>query len=159
MPSRSSASPPKSNPKIGLKRKRKERVGLEHPLTTANAVSSRASRGVKRQRAEILSQVEAEDVSEGGTENDAWLEDGYFSRRTNRKPVPAPETEGASSEIDDHAPPPVHETHVASSRTKTRSKSDHRVKYVPPDETPAQRDARTIFVGNVPIVVVKSKVA
>ena len=64
----------------------------------------------------------------------------------------------SSGEEDQDAEPPMHETHTSASATKLRSKPRKKAKYVTPGETPAQRDARTIFVGNIPIDVAKSKV-
>ena len=49
----------------------------------------------------------------------------------------------------------VHESVASGSKSKTGS---GKTKYVPPEETQEQRDARTVFVGNVPVEVVKSRV-
>ena len=49
----------------------------------------------------------------------------------------------------------VHESVAVGDKSKTVS---GKVKYAPQEETPEQRDARTVFVGNVPVEVVKSKV-
>lgn len=48
----------------------------------------------------------------------------------------------------------VHETLLKGNSTKSASKK----KYVPAGETKEQRDARTIFIGNVPIEAVTSRV-
>lgn len=137
-----------------------EQAGSEHPLTTV--VEPGVSNVSKKPRAAAVAEIGTEDGLGDDTDNDAWLEDSYFSRRPTQKP--APETEGAAESAsasgtdDENAPPPVHETHVESGRSNTRSKAQKKVKYIPPDESPAQRDARTVFIGNVPIAVVKSKV-
>ncbi|KAF8512303.1 hypothetical protein BU17DRAFT_54149, partial [Hysterangium stoloniferum] len=57
---------------------------------------------------------------------------------------------------DSDAPPPAHETSTGA-RSRTRQKPAKKTKYVPPGETPAQRAARTIFIGNIPIGAAKSK--
>ncbi len=49
----------------------------------------------------------------------------------------------------------VHES--LNNGSKTRS-STSKAKYVPADESPERRDARTIFVGNVLVDVVKNRV-
>lgn len=49
----------------------------------------------------------------------------------------------------------VHESVAVDGKAKS---SSGRVKYVPPEETPELRDARTVFVGNVPVEVVKNRV-
>ena len=52
----------------------------------------------------------------------------------------------------------VHESlQHASSKTKRNPASSK--KYTPPDETPSDRDRRTVFVGNLPIEVVQKKVS
>jgi nucleolar protein 12 len=51
----------------------------------------------------------------------------------------------------------VHETVVKNpKRDRTRPRPAHH--HIPPDETKEQRDARTVFLGNVPMDVAKSKV-
>jgi nucleolar protein 12 len=59
------------------------------------------------------------------------------------------DSEGDASQL-------AHETVVKKAkRDRIRSKHVH---HVPPDETREQRDSRTIFLGNVPMEVAKSKV-
>ncbi|GJJ12991.1 hypothetical protein Clacol_007240 [Clathrus columnatus] len=107
-------------------------------------------------------------------DDDPALEDNYLSRTHASKKAPAPEEtdddskseetvekdESSEDEDDDYdlnAPPPKHETQTTSqARIRKKAKKS---KYVPPDESPAQRDARTIFIGNVPIEVIKSRPA
>ena len=55
--------------------------------------------------------------------------------------------------------PPVHESLAGLSDPDPVSSSKKGKKYVPPDETPDQRDLRTIFVGNVPSQVMVTKVS
>ena len=50
----------------------------------------------------------------------------------------------------------VHESLVEKSKLKHKSKKQ---KYVPPDETPAQRDQRTIFVGNLSLEIAQKRVS
>ena len=49
----------------------------------------------------------------------------------------------------------VHETVSGENKNKNRASKK---KFVPSEETPEQREERTIFVGNVPVDIVKSKV-
>ena len=52
---------------------------------------------------------------------------------------------------------PVHESLSKSNRNKgTRGK---KVKYVPDGETAEMRDTRTIFIGNLPVDIITSKVS
>jgi len=50
----------------------------------------------------------------------------------------------------------VHESLMEESKSKHKSKKQ---KYVPPDETPAQRDQRTIFVGNLSLEIAQKRVS
>lgn len=46
-----------------------------------------------------------------------------------------------------------------SSHNEKKAADSKKVKYVPEDETREMRDARTIFIGNLPVGAVKSKVS
>ncbi|KAL0961193.1 hypothetical protein HGRIS_006162 [Hohenbuehelia grisea] len=76
---------------------------------------------------------------------------GSEDRDDNVVPSNEDEDEDEGDEAD--ATPLVHES---VSQPNKRSGAP-KTKYVPPDETPAQRDARTIFVGNLPIAVAQKK--
>ena len=52
---------------------------------------------------------------------------------------------------------PKHET-LTTLKSKRKRNASTKVKYAPEGETLETRDARTIFFGNLPVVVVKSKV-
>lgn len=68
-----------------------------------------------------------------------------------------PSNNSADSDSDEDGDPSklVHESVVPGGKTKGAS---GKVKFVPSEETAEQRDARTVFVGNVPVEVVKSRV-
>ncbi|KAF5328145.1 hypothetical protein D9758_016717 [Tetrapyrgos nigripes] len=56
------------------------------------------------------------------------------------------------------APPPQHESLSSKSKKKKeKSKPKRKEKYVPEGETPEQRDARTIFIGNLSLEVAQRK--
>ena len=63
-----------------------------------------------------------------------------------------------SGEDDGDYVPPVHES-VAGATAPDSTSLKKNKKYVPPDETPEQRDLRTIFIGNVPSQVMTTKVS
>ena len=63
-----------------------------------------------------------------------------------------------SGEDDGDYVPPVHES-VAGATAPDSTSLKKNKKYVPPDETPEQRDLRTIFIGNVPSQVMAAKVS
>ena len=65
---------------------------------------------------------------------------------------PSPDPE----EDDGEYVPPVHESLARAPRPDPTS-SKRSKKYVPPHETPDQRNSRTIFVGNVPFQIISSK--
>jgi RNA recognition motif-containing protein len=48
--------------------------------------------------------------------------------------------------------------HESLKESSSKDKASAKLKYAPADETPEQRDARTIFVGNLPIEVAQKKV-
>ena len=95
-------------------------------------------------------------------EDDAGLEEAYERKvrpgkqiatgpsRNKAQPSGSSDSEGETSQL-------IHETAVVKKdrRSKARQGRGHNV---PPDETKEQRDARTIFLGNVPIQVAKEKV-
>lgn len=64
-----------------------------------------------------------------------------------------------AEEDDDEYVPPVHESLATAAAPDSTPSSKKNKKYVPPDETPDQRDLRTIFVGNVPSQVMTAKVS
>lgn len=64
-----------------------------------------------------------------------------------------------SEEDDGEYVPPLHESLAGTAGPDSASSSKKSKKYVPPEETPGQRDSRTIFVGNVPSQVMTTKVS
>ena len=95
-------------------------------------------------------------------------------KQTNKPVVSEDEGEGDDEEVDDKNQnpsssdseedggeyvPPVHESLAGGPGANSAPPSKKSRKYVPPDETPGQRDSRTIFVGNVPSQVMTTKVS
>ncbi|KZT11964.1 uncharacterized protein LAESUDRAFT_719910 [Laetiporus sulphureus 93-53] len=72
---------------------------------------------------------------------------------------PAQQHESSDGDSDDegHSSELVHESLAKGSRTRSLNGRRAKTKYVPLEETSEQRNARTIFVGNVPVDVVKSR--
>jgi nucleolar protein 12 len=97
-----------------------------------------------------------------GDEDNAELEETYEHKVRPGKQVARcssrdEEQLNGTSDSEEDASQLVHETTVKNvQRDKTRSRRVHH--QVPPDETKEQRDARTLFLGNVPMEVAKSKV-
>ncbi|KAJ7198473.1 hypothetical protein GGX14DRAFT_503595 [Mycena pura] len=109
--------------------------------------------------------VEEETSEESGDDDEdkSDLENAYLRRKPPVKPTTLQdsssdedEPDGSAdqdSNSDTGAPPPVHEALTKRARTKPAKK----IKLVPEGETPAQRDARTLFVGGLPVEVAQKK--
>lgn len=153
------------------------------PKSPKNSVKAPVKTILKTRKEEKRPSVHGSDGDAGSDdeEDDPALEDRYLRRTSALKKVPAPQSNSPSEEdantnsdvssdndddeekeddsasededYDVNAPPPRHET-----QTRTRKKKTKKAKYIPPDESPAQRDARTVFIGNVSIDIVKSRV-
>ncbi|KAJ7133705.1 hypothetical protein C8R43DRAFT_1073140 [Mycena crocata] len=122
----------------------------------------------KTKRKEVES-VEENSEESGDDEDNSDLENAYLGKkRLTVKHSAASDGEGGEDEADSDnplsenedsdpdpdAPPPVHESLTKRVRTKPAKKS----KIVPEGETSAQRDARTLFIGGLPIEVMQKKV-
>lgn len=90
-------------------------------------------------------------------------EDAATASRVPDKAVALPdiasEDEGEASA--DSSAIPQHESLSQSKEKEKKSKHSavKKIKYVPEEETAGQRDARTIFVGNLPAQIAKSRVS
>lgn len=106
--------------------------------------------------------TKTENVPESGNEENSGQEEVYERKVRPGKQVASgssrdEERPNDASDSEEDASQLIHETMMKNSqRDKTRSR--HVQHHVPPDETKEQRDARTIFLGNVPMEVAKSKV-
>ncbi|KAJ3804410.1 hypothetical protein EV368DRAFT_89302 [Lentinula lateritia] len=136
---------------------------LKNPTQTSNAIVEKSSDDDDDEEEEV------ESKSDGDDENDSELENAYLSRANGKGKFSASrragkheeqaeeaddDVEEASSETDDDdasCPPPDHESLTKKQRSKKPPKSIS--KYIPPDENQDQRNARTIFVGNLNVEV------
>ncbi|ESK95131.1 nucleolar protein 12 [Moniliophthora roreri MCA 2997] len=127
-------------------------------------------RGGKKRRASG-SGLKSDDAGESdGNEDNSDLEDAYLQKSLKGKVKVKDEEErdleddgdndrdavedtDSSSETDT---PPQHESLAQSLKRNTKSKN-MKVKFVPTDETMDQRNARTIFVGNLSVEVAQKK--
>jgi nucleolar protein 12 len=108
--------------------------------------------------------AEAEKIPEesGDEETDAGLEEAYERKVRPRKqtvmdPSGIKEQANDTSDSEGDASRLTHET-VAAKKDRSNKQRIKHAHHVPPDETNEQRDARTIFLGNVPTDVAKHKV-
>jgi nucleolar protein 12 len=158
-----------------VKRKKSaEAIDQSQSLTSKPATAeplAKDSKNVKRKKRiseGSKTRSKTKDASEGSDEEEAdgGLEEAY--ERRNRRPGKegAPSTsknkEGSerTSESEVDASQLVHETVARGDRHGKTRPTRRRIMHhdCPPDETKEQRDARTIFIGNVPVEVAKSKV-
>lgn len=94
-------------------------------------------KGKQKQAEPVISEGEDQDNAVGGNEQNSSSSD--------------------SEQDDSEYIPPVHESLARAPGPDSTSSSKKNKKHVPPDETPDQRDSRTIFVGNVPSQVMNTK--
>ena len=150
-----------SKRKISANDKAQPSVRLS-PSTNEPASHSKETKEGKGKRALKKTTRTEKAPEEIDDEDNAGLEETYEHKVRPGKQVArgSPRDEEQLNDTSDSEEDPsqlVHETMVKNAqRDKTRSRHVHH--YVTPDETKEQRDARTIFLGNVPIEVAKSKV-
>ncbi|KAI0647963.1 hypothetical protein C8Q79DRAFT_906572 [Trametes meyenii] len=99
----------------------------------------------------------AESSSESGEDVDAKLAESSQKKGKSMRLTPEDASED-SSDSDDEGDPAtlVHESLLKDGPPKGQSRNG-KAKHVPSEETPEQRDARTIFVGNVAVEITKSR--
>ncbi|KAK7057788.1 RRM domain-containing protein [Favolaschia claudopus] len=174
---------PKATTSAPPPRKRKPEAPLQTPPDKkqkrskpepVHASSSKPKSTKKPNRVEPVVDVDSEeedddDDNESDADDNSDLENAYLNKTLSKKPG-APSTNAAEEESqseadansegeedeedsDPDAPPPVHESLTKRVRTKPTKKA----KVVPDNETSAQRDSRTLFVGGLPLEVAQKK--
>jgi nucleolar protein 12 len=164
-----------SLPLPGSIKQKKSAEAIDQSLLTSNPATAQPvakdSKKIKKKRRineSSKAKGKAKDSSEGSDEEEA---DGGLEEAYERK-IRRPGTEGAprtskkkesestsESEEDGSASQLVHETVTMGDQHGKTRPTRRRIHYQrPPDETKEQRDARTIFIGNIPVEVAKSKV-
>jgi nucleolar protein 12 len=99
--------------------------------------------------------------TEEESDDEAHVEEAYehkvrLGKQVARGSLRDEEQLNDTSDSEGDASQLTHETVVKmAQRDRTRPRHVH---FVPPDETKGQRDARTVFLGNVSMEVAKSKV-
>ncbi|KAI9443445.1 hypothetical protein H4582DRAFT_1924766 [Lactarius indigo] len=156
------------------KRKKSAKAIDRSVLTSKPAIAepvANDSRRIKRKRQiseDSKTKGKTKDASEGSDkeEADGGLEEAYERRTRHLGKEGAPSTsnnkEGSEDTSDSEVDTSqlVHETVAKGDRHAKTRPTRRRIHHdSPPDETKEQRDARTIFIGNVPVDVVKSKSA
>ncbi|KAG8716619.1 hypothetical protein FRC09_015483 [Ceratobasidium sp. 395] len=132
----SAAVPIAPNP--SAKRKHEKNVSFADQQKSKRSRAQKAEKGKKGKK---------ETVDSSDEENEPAAEAGH-QRSTSSVPKPRSKMSqkpvDSDAELDLDAPPPIHESLLAPS-----GKPSGKKKFVPEDETSEQRDARTIFVGNL----------
>ncbi|KAG8727943.1 hypothetical protein FRC11_012153 [Ceratobasidium sp. 423] len=157
--------PIKASTNAPTKRKHEKKVGF-----TDQSGAKRRKPNVSEQNVKAKKSKQDADSS---AEDDPAVEDAYHQRKTKtsrptkpkastsspkskvKAPVEKSDSESqfeSESDSDADAPPPPHE----SLTQKPEDERPRKKKYIPEGETAGQKDARTIFIGNLPASVAKS---
>lgn len=142
---------PSTNARPAEEHSRKRKTETSNPDEEARSKKSRASKDyvMSKREANEKKGKKAEVVASDHEETIAK------TKVDKGKDVAPSDTPDLDEESDPDAPLPEHESHKKSNRRKGGTK---KAKFVPDGETREQRDARSIFIGNLPVAVVKSKV-
>ncbi|KAF8755316.1 RNA recognition motif [Rhizoctonia solani] len=129
------------------KRKHEKKVGFTDQSGAKRRKPNRPERQAEKKK--------SKDKDDSAEEDDAVVEDAYHQGKATVPNPTKPKTSKLTSpkaKPNPDAPPPLHE----SLTQKPEAERPRKKKYVPEGETPDQRDARTIFIGNLPASVAKS---
>ncbi|KAF8158009.1 hypothetical protein B0H34DRAFT_657128 [Crassisporium funariophilum] len=147
-PSKRSKSRPEKLPELGKAKKTKsvEKTSKSEKAVHVDQPQKKVKgKGKEKEKAAVADSEDEDDNSD--------LENAYATGKTASKAV----VEGVEEEMaSDGAEDPttlVHESLRKGAKKTPRPKQ----KFVPEDETPDQRDQRTIFVGNLPIEIASKK--
>lgn len=141
----------KSKPKGEADGSRKKKVRISDVLDVYKEPVVVEKLKVAKTRAKAKKAESSDD--EGDNEE---LENTYIARKAVSVQEPEPEPEPAVDSDEEGNPSTlVHESVANSGKSKgVAAKS----KYIPEDETPDRRDARTIFIGNLSVEVAQKRV-
>ncbi|KAJ7125411.1 hypothetical protein C8R44DRAFT_783042 [Mycena epipterygia] len=153
----------------GQKKRVKPTTPVSPPKVSLKAAKSTPAKKSKRKEV-VQPESDGDSGSEEEDEDNSDLENAYLGKK--KGPVIKPtapsadsddgeapiDSEGnesgdADSDSDPDAPPPAHE----SLNKRLRVKPAKKAKIVPEGETSVQRDARTLFVGGLPVDVAQKK--
>ncbi|PIL22632.1 hypothetical protein GSI_15323 [Ganoderma sinense ZZ0214-1] len=125
--------------------------------TAATPSSSKRSAKAVTKAAHAVTESDSEEEEDEDEDSDG-IENENESEDADEDDAEGEEVKEASSESDDEGDPSklVHESLHKGVQPKGQSRHG-KPKFIPSEETPEQRDARTIFVGNVAVEVTKSR--
>ncbi|KAJ7072915.1 hypothetical protein C8F01DRAFT_265852 [Mycena amicta] len=167
------APPPTKKRKIEdtEREKKKKRVNPASPAKSLSKLDKSPAPS-KKSKKPLPPPAERSDESnsDDDSDDDDELETAYLRKTQNKKPKQTkPENESSEREEDaDHdsesdsdaeadAPPLTHESLLPSSKRVRVKSTKKKTKFIPENESSAQRDARTIFVGGLPVEVAEKK--
>jgi len=149
-------------PAPSKRKKAKEQPSVPpKPRINAPATHSKKTKEEKGHKASKKPTEKVKTREESGDEDHEGLEEAYEHKVRPGKQAPRgssrdDEQLNDTSHSEEDASQLVHET-VAKRAQRDRTRPRH-IHHIPPDETKEVRDARTIFLGNVPMEVAESKV-
>lgn len=146
MPLKVEANAQKSEGVTGTKRK----LDHEERVSSLGAMGKKARKDSKNKEKERTVEEDNKGTrSEGdsGSAGEGESSDNGYKR-----------TSSCSSEDEDDSFEPSKIMHESLQKSNKSQKAGPKKKYVPQDETAAQRDLRTVFVGNLSVEVVKKRV-
>ncbi|KDQ50516.1 hypothetical protein JAAARDRAFT_164738 [Jaapia argillacea MUCL 33604] len=163
------------------KKKKKARVSVpdEEKVEEVHDAAEKAPRGKREgeRRVKEGEKGKGKKKSKSKQQEDPWddedsdnpdLEEAYVKSQQSALPSTANPVDqsiaedGAANDTSDESDGDpsrlVHESTLSTKKSAAKKSSQSKKsKYIPPNETPEERDGRTVFIGNVPPEVVKSR--
>ena len=144
------------------KKERPARAGKADKVKGSKAEKEDKKSGKRAGQAEVADDDEGED-----DEDDDTLEQQYASKPSKSTSTPQATTNDGDDEDDQDSAMDVEATNIEATSPipaddAKKNKKDRRVKktkYTPEGESEVDRDRRTVFVGNVDVEILKSKVS
>ncbi|KAF8624390.1 hypothetical protein AX15_005876 [Amanita polypyramis BW_CC] len=135
---------------------KKRKLGYEDGVNSLVAVSKRAKRGAKNGEKKQTADNIGNDDEEARSESD--LDDDRFTSEQDNSDNGKEDGKRASYDSsEDEEGGTFHPNKIVHESIRKSEKPHSKKKYVPPNETVAQRDLRTVFVGNLSVEVVKKR--
>lgn len=136
------------------KRPKSENKSQKEAASSPNTRPSKSSAPAAKKK-DKGKQKAVESEEETDEDDNSDVENLYLSGRKAGTVKSTEEDAASPSSSDDEHSPLVHES-LKTGKKKGRSLP---AKFVPSDETADQRNARTIFIGNLPLQVAQKKVS
>ncbi|KAF7967612.1 hypothetical protein HWV62_33661 [Athelia sp. TMB] len=135
----------------GSSKKGKKKAAVDAEIDSA-PVEAKKSKKKKTKEKKALTSDDDEDSAD--------LETAYASKGASSAAVDSdPEVEQSEGDDNDDVDPStlVHESVAKTGKKKSSAAAKPKAKYIPEDETPEKKDARTIFIGNLSVEVAQKR--